>query len=70
MSKKKLVASRDLPEGHALTEADIAIDRPGDGLPPYEFENLLGKTLKRPLAQDDDIFVRGLEMIPDKSPTG
>lgn len=57
---KKLVASRDLPEGHALTEADIAIKSPGDGLPPYEFDNILGKTLKRPLAEDADILFEDL----------
>ncbi len=52
---KKLVASRDLPAGQPLTEADIAVKSPGDGLPPYEFDNVLGKTLKRPLAEDEDI---------------
>lgn len=52
---KKLVANRDLPSGHALTETDIAVKSPGDGLPPYEFDNVLGKTLKRPLAEDEDI---------------
>ena len=53
---KKLVANRNLSAGHALTQADIAIKSPGDGLPPYEFDNILGKTLKRPLAEDDDIM--------------
>lgn len=58
---KKLVASRDLPSGHVLTGADIAIKSPGDGLPPYEFDNILGKTLKRPLAEDDDILFEDLK---------
>jgi N-acetylneuraminate synthase/sialic acid synthase len=58
---KKLVASRSLPSGHALTEGDIAIKSPGDGLPPYEFDNVLGKTLKRSLAEDDDILFEDLK---------
>ena len=37
---KKLVAARDLPAGHTLTEADIAIKSPGDGLPPYELDRV------------------------------
>jgi N-acetylneuraminate synthase/sialic acid synthase len=57
---KKLVASRDLPFGHALTAADIAIKSPGDGLPPYEFDNILGKTLKRSLAEDDNVMFEDL----------
>jgi sialic acid synthase len=53
--KKKLVAARDLPSGHVLREADIAMKSPGDGLPPYELEKLLGKTLRNPLAQGVNI---------------
>jgi len=57
---KKLVASRSLPAGHALTGVDIAVKSPGDGLPPYEFDNILGKTLRRSLAEDDDIMLEDL----------
>ncbi len=57
---KKLVASRNLTAGHALTDVDIAIKSPGDGLPPYELENVLGKTLKHPLAEDEDILIKDL----------
>ena len=38
---KKIVASRDLPEGTVLTEADIAIKSPGDGLQPYRLPEVL-----------------------------
>jgi N-acetylneuraminate synthase/sialic acid synthase len=46
---KKLVAARNLPGGHVLTLADIAIKSPNDGLPPYELERVLGKTTRHPL---------------------
>jgi N-acetylneuraminate synthase/sialic acid synthase len=49
---KKLVAARDLPAGRALTEDDIAMKSPGDGLPPYELDRLLGRTLRHPVLQD------------------
>jgi N-acetylneuraminate synthase/sialic acid synthase len=49
---KKLVAACDLPAGHVLTQMDIAIKSPGDGVPPHELDNLIGKKLKRSLAED------------------
>ncbi len=52
---KKLVAARDLPAGHALTESDVAIKSPGDGLSPYELGNVVGKVTRRALAEDENI---------------
>ena len=53
---KKLVAARELPEGHRLTRADIAIKSPSDGLPPFELDNVIGKVTTRALAEDDHIL--------------
>lgn len=58
---KKLVAKHDLFAGHVLTASDIAIKSPGDGLPPYEFYNVLGRKLKSSLAEDDDIKIEDFE---------
>lgn len=58
---KKLVAGCNLSAGHVLSESDIAVKSPGDGLPPYELYNVLGKCLKRPLAEDDDIMFEDLK---------
>jgi len=52
---KKLVAARDLPAGHILSDVDIAIKSPGDGLPPFELERLVGRQLARPLVEDATI---------------
>jgi sialic acid synthase len=52
---KKLVAARALSAGHVLTEDDLAMKSPGDGLPPYALEQIVGRTLIRPLQPDDDI---------------
>lgn len=57
---KKLVAARNLPAGHLLRLEDVAIKSPGGGLPPYELENVIGKTLKHPLSEDDDILFENL----------
>lgn len=52
---KKLVAARDLPAGHMLTERDLAIKSPGDGLRPYLIGELVGRTLCKPLSADADL---------------
>jgi N-acetylneuraminate synthase/sialic acid synthase len=52
---KKIVAARDLPEGHALQMEDLAIKCPGDGLPPYEIDKVIGRTTVKPVASDEDI---------------
>ncbi|HKT05006.1 MAG TPA: N-acetylneuraminate synthase family protein [Rugosimonospora sp.] len=52
---KKLVAARDLPGGHVLTERDVAIKSPGDGMKPHELNLVLGRTLVGPLRADADI---------------
>jgi len=57
---KKLVAARDLAAGVILTRADIAIKSPNDGLPPYELAHLVGRTLKRSLAQDENLSIDDL----------
>jgi N-acetylneuraminate synthase/sialic acid synthase len=58
---KKLVAARNLAVGHRLSEADIAIKSPDDGLPPYELENVVGKILIKGLHEDDDIRFENLK---------
>ena len=52
---KKLVAARDLPAGHVLTAADVAVRSPCDGLPPYYLDQILGQALARGLRTDDAI---------------
>ncbi len=49
---KKLVAARDLPAGHVLTEDDIAAKSPGDGLPPSELDRLVGRRLGYPVTEE------------------
>lgn len=57
---KKLVAARNLKAGHVLTHDDLAIKSPGDGIPPYELENVVGKTLVRDLAVDENFSIEFL----------
>jgi N-acetylneuraminate synthase/sialic acid synthase len=52
---KKLVAARDLRAGHVLTAADIAIKSPGDGLPPYYLDQIIGQALSRDVRADQSL---------------
>jgi N-acetylneuraminate synthase/sialic acid synthase len=58
---KKIVAARDLPAGHVLTEDDLALKSPGDGLPPYELERIVGRTLRHPVSADSALTFELLE---------
>lgn len=64
---KKLVAATDLPAGHLLTEADIAMKSPNDGLPPYEFDRLVGKPLLKEVKADESITFDHVAEGPDIS---
>jgi N-acetylneuraminate synthase/sialic acid synthase len=52
---KKVVVAHEIAEGHILTEQDLAIKSPNDGLPPDEIYNLLGKAVKRRMVADENI---------------
>jgi sialic acid synthase len=58
---KKLVAARDLKAGQVLTREDIAIKSPSDGIPPYELDNVIGKTLVKDLLEDDNFAFEDLK---------
>jgi N-acetylneuraminate synthase/sialic acid synthase len=58
---KKLVAARDLGDGHVLTSADVAIKSPADGgLPPYELDRVVGMRLRRALRADENVVLADL----------
>lgn len=53
--RKKIVADRDLPVGHVVQLGDLAFRSPGDGLPPYEVENIVGRPLAKAVAKDQGL---------------
>jgi sialic acid synthase len=62
---KKLVAATDLPAGHRLEACDIAMKSPGDGLPPYELDRIVGRTLRHPVQADGALT---FELLDELSP--
>lgn len=51
--RRSIVARRDLAAGTVLTETDVAFKRPGTGISPARFDEIVGRTLTAPLACDE-----------------
>ena len=58
---KKLVTTRALPGGHVLTADDLVARSPGDGLPPYELDNVVGRALRQPVVEETTLTFELLE---------
>jgi sialic acid synthase SpsE len=41
-----------MPAGHVLTRSDLTIKRPGTGIPAFEMESVVGRTLARDVEGD------------------
>ena len=55
-ARASVVADRDLPEGHVITEADIWARRPGSGeIAGYDFDKVVGKRLKRAVVRNTQL---------------
>ncbi|HEY3186858.1 MAG TPA: N-acetylneuraminate synthase family protein [Solirubrobacteraceae bacterium] len=66
---KKLVARRGLPAGHVLREQDVIAKSPGDGLPPYEIQRIVGRVLRHPVPEDGTLTFELLDTeIPERVP--
>ena len=58
---KSIVAARDLPVGTLLRREDLALKKPGNGLPAAALEAVVGRRLARALARDEQVAHRDLE---------
>lgn len=58
---KSLVAARDLSVGTVISESDIAVKSPGQGLSPLKMPALLGRKLTRKMTADDYFFQSDLD---------
>jgi len=55
-ARASVVADIDMPEGHVIAEKDIWARRPGTGeIPAREFDNVLGKRLKRAVTRNTQL---------------
>lgn len=55
-ARASVVADRDLPAGHVITEADIWARRPGSGeIAGYDFDKVVGKTLNTSVTRNTQL---------------
>jgi len=52
MFGKSVVAARDLPAGHRLSDADLRLKKPGSGIPAARLPEVVGRTLARAVRAD------------------
>jgi N-acetylneuraminate synthase len=52
MFGKSVVAARDLPRGHTLLESDLALKKPGTGIPAAELGRVIGRRLARAVGEN------------------
>ncbi|MET4017233.1 N-acetylneuraminate synthase family protein [Bradyrhizobium barranii] len=64
---KSLVAARELPAGTVISESDIAVKSPGQGLSPLKMPTLLGRKLSRTMATDDYFFQSDIDAGASKA---
>lgn len=53
LGRRSLVAARDLPAGHVMTTEDIAVKRPGYGIPVHELDVVVGLEATQAIEVDD-----------------
>jgi N-acetylneuraminate synthase len=58
---RSVVARRALPAGAVLAASDLAIKKPGTGLPPERLAEIVGRTLRRAVAPDQLLSVEDVE---------
>ena len=50
--RRSIVAAMPIEKGTVITEAHLDYKRPGTGIPPNEYEYVIGRTLKETIAED------------------
>jgi len=61
IARKSLVAKRDIKAGESLNEDAIAIKRPGTGISPKYFQDILGKHTQSNIGRDQILNWSGLD---------
>lgn len=53
IARKSIVAARDIKQGELLTEENLCVKRPGNGISPMRWENVIGTCAKRDFKADE-----------------
>ena len=53
IARKSIVAAKDIKEGEIFTEENLTVKRPGNGISPMEWENVIGKVANRNFQEEE-----------------
>ena len=53
IARKSIVAARDIKQGEKLTEDNLCVKRPGNGISPMRWEEVIGTCAKRDFKEDE-----------------
>lgn len=62
VARKSIVAAKNIKQGEIITLKDLAYKRPGNGLSPKCYKNILGKKANKDIKEDEQIT---LDMLQD-----
>jgi N,N'-diacetyllegionaminate synthase len=57
IARKSIVAAKYITKGEAFTEENLIVKRPGDGISPMRWEEILGKTALKDFVEDEAIIL-------------
>lgn len=63
--RKSIVAARNLPAGHLLTDADLTCKSPGTGISPTHWDRCVGSILTQDMAKDEMLTFDMIEDVPE-----
>ena len=55
IARRSIIAASNIKKGERFTEANLTIKRPGDGLSPMLWDNVIGQVAKRDFSEDEKI---------------
>ncbi|MBY7915585.1 N-acetylneuraminate synthase [Vibrio fluvialis] len=55
VARKSLVALTDITAGECFTESNLTVKRPGSGISPFRYWDILGSVARKTYAQDEEI---------------
>lgn len=58
---KSIVAAHDLPSGHVITDADLALKKPGTGITASRYDEVLGRKLTQAVSRDTMLSEKHLD---------
>ena len=51
--RKSIVAAKDIAVGEQFTESNLTVKRPGKGISPMKWDDIIGKTAEKAYSEDE-----------------